>query len=176
MSVLFKELVAGAPIYALVKGDELKYHEGYIVTVGQQRMEMPQVGSQQMPMQMPQIKNVVDVTYSIDGKNYTDAVDVAASVFQTDKTGAIALVATDTEAIVRELHATQKSAENYISEAEVNLPKKEKQVKECKSWIAQLDTKYREKQETEERFAKIEESQRELGGKLDKILEKLEKA
>lgn len=174
MNTLFKDLTAGSAVYALVKGDELEYHEVSIISVGTPRIDMPKMDGQQ-PMQMPSMKNVVDVTYSIGGKNYTDAVDVTASVFPTNKPGAVTLVATDKESIVRELHATQKSDENYIEEAKNLVPKKKKRVEQCKELIAQLDTDYRERQETEKRFAKIEEAQKEQGSKLDKILALLEK-
>lgn len=174
MAMLFKDMTPGQTIYALVKGDELKYSEGSIVSVGQQRMEMPQTNGQ-MPMQIPSMRNVVDVTYSLDGKNYTDVVDVTASVFPTEKTGSVTLVSTDKDAVVKELYATLKTSENYLTEAEKNIPKKKKQIKECKALIAQLDTVYMEKQHTEERFTKIEETQKEQGGKLDKILDLLSK-
>jgi hypothetical protein len=118
---------------------------------------------------------VVDVTYAVDGKNYTDAVDVTASAFPTEKNGEVMMVATEKETVVKELHATLKTSENYISEAEKNVPKQKKRVKECKALIAQLDTEYMEKQHTEERFAKIEEAQREQGDKLDKIIDLLNK-
>lgn len=172
--MLFKDMTPGQTIYALVKGEELKYCEGSIVSVGQQRMEMPQANGQ-MPMQIPSMRNVVDVTYSLDGKNYTDVVDVTASVFPTEKTGSVTLVSTDKDAVVKELYATLKTSENYLTEAEKNIPKKKKQIKECKALIAQLDTVYMEKQHTEERFTKIEETQKEQGGKLDKILDLLSK-
>lgn len=174
MNTLFKELAAGAPVFALVKGDDLKYYEGSIISVGAPRMEMPKIEGQ-MTMQMPSMKNVVDVTYSIDGKNYTEAVDVTASVFPTGNPGAVTLVATEKEAIIRELHATQKSAENYIVEAKNLVPKREKQVEQCKQLIAELDTAFRERQETEQRFSKIEQAQKEQGSKLDKIIAMLEK-
>jgi hypothetical protein len=175
MNVLFKDLAPGQMVYALIKGDELKYCEGSIVSVGQQRMEMPQATPGQIPMQVPPIRNVVDVTYSLEGKNHTDAVDVTASVFTTNKPGDIALIATDKEAIVRELHATQNSSENYLKESEREIPRQKKRVKECKALIAQLDTDYKERQQTEERFTKLEETQREQGGKLDEILNLLKK-
>ena len=168
-------MTPGQSVYALVKGDELRYFEGCIVSVGQQRMEMPQSQASQMPMTMPSFKNVVDVTYTLDGKNYTDAVDVTASVFPTDKPGALSLVATDKDAIVRELHATLKTSENYLKEADREVPKQKKRVKDCKSLIAQLDTEYKDRQQNEERFAKLEEAQRQQGGKLDEILELLKK-
>ncbi len=177
MSVLFKEMTAGATVYALVKGEELKYLEGSVVSIGQQRSELPQMPAGQMPnpMQMPTIKHVVDVTYQLDGKNYTDAVDVTASVFPTDKPGSVTMVSTDKDAVVRELHATLKTSENYLTEAEKNVPKQKQRVEDCKALIAQLDTVYMERQQTEQRFSKIEEAQKEQGDKLDKILELLSK-
>ena len=170
MNVLFKDLTAGAPIYALLKDDEMKYAEGSVVSVGVQRTEVPQFSAGQMPLSMPSVRTVVDVTYCLDGKNYTDAVDVTASMFPTEKPGCVTLVSTDKNDVVRELHATLKKSENYLSEAEKQIPKEEKRVKRCKELIAKLDTSFQEKQKMEERFAKIEESQKEFGSKLDKIL------
>lgn len=170
MSVLFKDLTAGQPVYALMKGDDLSYCEGSIVSVGQQRMEVPQAAPGQMPMQMPSFKNVVDVTYTLDGKSYTDAVDVTASVFPTKNPGILTLVATDKDAVLRELNATLNASENYLKEAEREVPKQQKRVEDCKALIAQHDTKYKAQQQTEQRFAKLEDAQRQQGDKLDKIL------
>lgn len=172
MNVLFKDLTTGQTIFALMKGDELKYCEGSIVTVGPQRMEMPQSVPGQISM--PSFKNVVDVTYTLDGKNYTDAVDVTASVFSTNNPGTQSLVATDKDAVLRELHATLNTSENYLKEAEREVPKQEKRVKEAKELIAQLDTDFKERQQTEERFTKIESAQKDQGEKLDKILNLLQ--
>lgn len=169
MSILFKDLTAGQPVYALMKGDDLVYCEGCIVSVGQQRMEVPQSTPGQMPMQMPSFKNVVDVTYTLEGKNYTDAVEVTASVFPTKNPGVLSLVATEKDAVLRELNATLNASENYLKEAEREVPKHQKRVEDCKALIAQHDTKYKAQQQTEQRFAKIEETQKEQGGKLDDI-------
>ena len=164
---LFKGLAAGTVIYALMKGDELKYVEGSIVSVSQPRMNMPEMKPGQM--QLPSMQEVVDVTYSIDGKNYTDMVDVTASMFPTKNPGVLTLVSTDKDAVVRELHATLKASENYIKEAEREVPKQKKRIGQCKELIADLDTEFKERQDTENRFAKLEETQREQGGKLDDI-------
>lgn len=172
MSILFKDLTPASVIYALTKGDGLNYCEGSIVSIGQPRMNMPDMSKMG---QMPAMQNVIDVTYSLDGKNYTDTVDVTASVFSTKNTGAITLVSTDKDAIVRELHATLKTSENYIKEAEREVPKQKKRMKECKELIAQLDTDFKERQQTEERFAKIEEAQRKQGEQLDEMLSILRK-
>lgn len=172
-TILFKDLTAGSLVYALMKGDNLNYCEGSIVSVSQPRMNMPEMKPGQM--QMPQVQQVVDVTYSLDGKNYTDMVDVTAGMFPTKNPGVLTLVSTDKEAVVRELHATLKSSENYIKEAEREVPKQKKRVEQCNELIAQLDTEYKERQESEKRFAKIEETQRAQGGKLDQILALLQK-
>lgn len=50
-----------------------------------------------------------------------------------------------------------------------------KRMKECKELIAQLDTDFKERQQTEERFAKIEEAQRKQGEQLDEMLSILRK-
>jgi len=166
MNVLFKDLTPATVIYALIKGEEIKYCEGSIVSVSQPRMNMPEMKMGQMPT----MQNVVDVTYSLDGKNFTDMVDVTASMFSTKNPGALTLVSTDKENVVRELHATLKTSENYIKDAEKEVPRQKKRIKDCKALIAQLDTDFKEKQQTEERFAKLEETQKEQGGKLDEIL------
>ena len=168
MNTLLKDLTAGAVVYALMKDDELKYHEGCIVSVSRPRMNMPEMKPGQM--QLPAMQQVVDVTYSLDGKNYTDMVDVTASMFASKNPGVLTLITADKESIVRELHATLKASENYIKEAEREVPRQEKRVEDCRTLIAQLDTDYKERQQTEERFAKIETTQREQGSKLDEIL------
>lgn len=170
---LFKGLAAGTVIYALMKGDDMKYQEGSIVSVSQPRMNYPDMKPGQVSM--PAMQEVVDVTYSIDGKNYTDMVDVTASMFPTKNPGVLTLVSTDKDAIVRELRATLKTSENYIKEAEREVPRQEKRIGQCKELIAQLDTEFKEKQENEKRFAKIEETQKAQGGKLDQILALLQK-
>lgn len=164
---LFKGLAAGTVIYALMKGDDMKYQEGSIVSVSQPRMNVPEMKPGQM--QMPSMQEVVDVTYSLDGKNYTDMVEVTAGMFPTKNPGVLTLVSTEKDAIVRELRATLKTSENYIKEAEREVPKQEKRIGQCREWIAQLDTEFKEKQENEKRFAKLEEAQKEQGSKLDDI-------
>lgn len=172
-STTFKGLTAGTLVYALVKSDDLKYVEGSIVSVSQPRMNMPEMMPGQM--QLPSVQEVLDVTYTLDGKNYTDMVDATACMFPTKSPGALTLVSTDKDAIVRELRATLKSGENYLKEAEREVPKQKKRMEQCKELISQLDTEYKERQETEQRFAKIEETQRTQGGKLDQILALLQK-
>lgn len=176
-NILFKDLTAGSPIYALIKADnELQFSEGAIVSIGQQRAELSQPsanGAFPFPGNMPTPKTVVDVTYTIEGKNYTDAVDVTACMFPTEKTGAITLVATDKEPIIREIKATLKRSEDYLKSIEVEVPKNRKRVDDCKALIGLLDTEFAEKQEFENRIKKLEEGNATTNKLLNQILSKL---
>lgn len=165
-NILFKDLTVGSPVYALIKADsQLKYEEGTIVSIGQQRTEMPpmQPNAFPMPNNMPTTKAVVDVTYCVAGKNFTDAVEVTSYMFSTEKTGAITLVTTDKEPIIRELNATLKRSEDYLRNVETEVPKNKKRIEDCKALISQLDTKFAEKQEMENRIKSLEESNKKLG-------------
>lgn len=175
-NILFKDLTAGSPIYALIKADdELQFSEGAIVSIGQQRAELPSAnnGSFPFPGNMPTPKTVVDVTYTIEGKNYTDAVEVTACMFPTEKTGAITLVATDKEPVIREIKATLKRSEDYLKSVEVEVPKNRKRVEDCKTLISLLDTEYAEKQVFENRIKKLEEGSATTNKLLNQILSKL---
>lgn len=175
-TVLFKDLTPGSIIYALIKNpDDLCYTEGSIVSVGQPRVEMPEIKNGQFPtmqsFQSP--KNVVDVTYSLDGKNYTDQVDVTAYMFSTEKPGNISLITTDKDSIIRELKATLKRSEDYLKSTETEIPRNKKRTDDCKALISLLDTAYAEKQELENRIRKLEDGSAETNKLLNQILNKL---
>lgn len=173
---LFKDLSSGCAVYALVKKqDELVYTEGSIVSVGQPRVEIPanKTGQIQLGQAFQAPKTIVDVTYSLDGKNYTDAVEVTAYMFPTENPGAISLIATDKEPIIRELHATKKKASDYLKSIETEVPRNKKRIEDCDALISLLDTQYAEKQEIENRIKKLEDSSSKTNELLEKILNKL---
>lgn len=168
MNILFKDLSAGSTIYALIKRDnEIVYSEGTIVSIGQQRMDMS------TPHDFNSVKTVVDVTYCIEGKNYTDAVSITDSMFPTNNPGAISLIATDKTPIIQELRATRKKADDYIKATETEIPRNKKRVEDCDTLISLLDTEYAEKQEFEKRIKKLEDSGIETNRLLSQILAKL---
>ena len=170
MNTLFKDMAAGATVHALVKGEEMRYLTGTVVSIGQPRVDIPN------PIQGigQGYKQVVDVTFSIEGKSYTEAVDVTAYMFPTEKLGGVSLVATDADPIVRELHATEKIDADYLKQTKTEIPKREKRIEACQKLIAELDTEYKEKRETEDRFMRIEQKQEEFGGILKRILDAVE--
>lgn len=174
-NVLFKDLTAGAPIHALIKGDNMRYVEGQIVSVGVPRMEMPANPSSALALpSMP--KSVVDVTYSLEGKNYTDAIDVNVSMHPTDKPGATTLLSTDKATILRELRATLKIDEDYLANVKAEKARHEKSAVRCKELITALDTEFAEKQAFEQRIKTLEEGQSQTNNMLQQIIDKLNSA
>lgn len=172
-TVLFKDLTPGSVIYALIKNpNNLHYTEGSIVSISQARVDMPDFKNN--PMQAYQgFKNVVDVTYSLDGKNYTDVVEVTSCMFPTEKPGAISLITTDKDNIIRELQATLKRSTDYIKSTETEIPLNKKRIEDCEKLISSLDTSYAEKQILEMRIQKLENSSVETLDLLKQIAEKL---
>ena len=158
----------GGCIYALVKGDKLEYKEGKLVNVGVPRVEMGKDA-------LTSPRTVVDVTYSFGEATYTDVAEVTMPMLQTTKLGALALVATDSETILKEVRATLKTSENYVKEAKTEVPKNEKRIEQCKELIGQLDTAFAERQEFEQRISKLENSSAETNKLLNQILKKLDK-
>jgi len=68
-----------------------------------------------MPKEMAMPKNVIDITYELDGVNYTDTVNVTDSMFSTTKLGSIALLTTSKDIILRELRASLKLDEEFLA-------------------------------------------------------------
>ena len=171
--ILFKDLTAGATIHALIKGDNMRYVEGQIVSVGAPRYDIPKDNGS-MQMAMPAIPTyVVDVTYSLEGKNFTDAIGVDASMFPTKQPGDTTLLATDKATILRELRATLKIDEDYLVHVDDEKARREKSVDKCRELIALLDTEFAEKQAFEQRIKALEDGQGQTNSILQQILDKL---
>ena len=162
--IFFKDLQAESIIYALIKDDELKYVEGQIISIGMQRPDLQKA---------PNSLYVIDVTYTLDNKTYTDAVDLNAYMFSTKNPGTITLVSTDQDTILQEVKATLKTSESYLEEAKTKVPRNQNRVKQCKDLIAKLDKEYAQQQAMESRVTRLEESVTETNGLLKELINKI---
>lgn len=160
----FKELRPNNPIHILDKSDGVRYMQGKVVNVGQPRFDTPQ-NTQPAQMQMPQM--VVDITVEAGGKTETYKFAEGASIAAVSGM----LFSTDKEGIIREVDATIAHCEQYFADKE----KMEKMYEQSKALKGELDTAYKEKQETENRFKTIEDTQKEQGNMLKEILGILKK-
>lgn len=162
----FKELKPNYPIRILDKTEGVKYVLGKVLNVGQPRYDMP---TQQAPGSMPNFSMPsmkVDVTIEADGKTKTYVFDENAA---TASVGNV-LFSTDKEGIIRELDATITHCEQYLSEEE----RVKKDLEESKVLKGQLDTSYKDKQETDARFKEISDWQSRMGEMMQKVLQKLD--
>lgn len=166
--MIFKNLPKGSTIYLLVKNDELKYIEGTLNSVSAPRMEMN-------PNQFPSSRTVIDMTFTVEGKTYTEAVDEQACMVESKQVGGVNLLAADKDSILQELKLTLKNSEEYLKSVETEVPKQQNRVEQCKELIASLDTEYAEKKAFDSRITKLEESAQETNAILKQILNKLDK-
>lgn len=173
MEKLIKDLNTGSTIYALIKGEDLKYIEGTVTNLGTPRSEFPKIDPMQNYQPALPPKTVVDLTYSLENKTYTDTVETTSYMFPTDKPGVITLVATSVDPIVRELKASLKSNEDYLKETEKGIPTAKKKIGQCQDLIAKLDVEFAQKQQLEQRIARLEASGERFNDLLQKILNKL---
>jgi len=167
MSKIFKELQTGNTLYVLVKADQkLTYEETTVISVSAPRTEMPQ--TPQFPVNSA-FKQVVDITYSVGGKTYTDTADVTASMLQSGAVTTPTLVATEKDFVLNELKETLKQSEKWVKDVD----KHKKRIKDCKTLISELDTEFKEREATENRLSKLEETSQQTNDMLRELIQKM---
>lgn len=143
----FKELKSGYPIYLLDR-NSLTYSQAKVMAIS-----MPHADRQTYTM-------MIDITIQSDGKQNTYSVSENECIAYA---GSL-LIASDKQHIVNDVKSIQQQAEDTLSKVDELKMK----VSTCQALLAELDTTFRDKQETEKRFQSIEE-------KMDKILTMLNK-
>lgn len=148
----FKDLKSGYPIYLLDR-TALRYEQGKVMAVGMPHADL-QAGNFG--------KMLIDVTIQADGKQNT------YSVSDTEKTayaGSL-LIACEKECVINEVRAINAQAEETLAKVEAS----RKTVANCKTLLEELDTTFKDKQETEHRFLKLEERFGSIEDKMDRLL------
>lgn len=153
----FKELKSGYPVYLLDR-NALRYEQGKVMAVGLPHADM-QPGSYG--------KLLVDVTIQTDGKQNTYSV---SDTEQTAYAGSL-LITCNKECVVNEVRAINAQAEETLAKVETA----RKTVADCKTLLEELDTTFKDKQETERRFQKIDERFGGIEDKMDRILSAISK-
>lgn len=145
--MLFKDIKQNYPVYILDK-QEFCIIPGKATAVSFPRVEMNQkTGRSEM---------VVDITVEANGKTATYAIPENLSVTYA---GNIVL-STDKQGLTGEVEAMVASADQVIA----SVPHAQKIKDKAPAILADLNPVYREKQETEQRFGKIEGSISEMKG------------
>lgn len=149
----FKDLKSGYPIYLLDR-TTLKYTQGKVMAIGIPHADV-QPGNYG--------KMLIDVSIQTnDGKQNTYSV---SDIEQTAYAGTL-LLTCNKDCVVNEVRAINAQAEDTLTKVEAA----RKTVDSCKTLLEELDTAFKDKQETEKRFQKIDERFSGMEDKMEKIL------
>ncbi len=149
----FKDLKSGYPVYLLDR-TALKYEQGKVMAVSLPHADM-QPGNYG--------KMLVDISIQTnDGKQNTYSV---SDTEQTAYAGNL-LITCSKECVVNEVRAINAQAEEILAKADTA----QRTVDSCKALLEELDTAFKDKQETEKKFNKIDERFSAMEDKMDKIL------
>ena len=147
----FRDLKSGYPVYLLDR-TALKYEQGKVMSVSSPHTDT-------MPGNYG--KMLVDITIQTDGKQNTYSV---TDTEQTAYAGTL-LITCNKECVVNEVRAINSQAEESLAK----VGEMQQRVASCKALLEELDTTFKDKQETEKRFCKIDERFSGMEDKMDKI-------
>lgn len=150
--MIFRELTQGATLYMLHKAD-MTISEGIISDVSKPHLE------NYNPMRTAQM--LVDVTAMIDGVQKTFVTPESLSVTYASDT----IVCADKESLMREIKTMKAQSEDIVN----NFDAHKERITKCDTLLADLSPEIKEKKQTEERFAKLEDAL----ANITKMMEKL---
>lgn len=149
----FKDLKTGYPIYLLDR-IALRFEQGKVMAVSSPHADMQPGNFGKM---------LVDISIQTkDGKQNTYSV---SDTEQTAYAGNL-LLTCNKECVVNEVRAINAQAEETLAKVDAS----RKTMDGCKALLEELDTAFKDKQETEKRFLKIDERFSAMEGKMDKLL------
>lgn len=155
--LLFRDIKQNYPVYIL-NTQELSLTQGKATQVAFPRLEMNQkTGKTEM---------VVDVTIEADGKTATYSIPEGHSITYAGHL----VLATEKAGLVGEVEAQKANAEQILASA----AKAQNIIDKAPALLAELNPIYKEKQETEHRFGKIEGSIGEMKELMKKQQEMME--
>lgn len=152
----FRDIRQNSTVHLLDK-PTMQYIETKVEAVGMPHFATPQVG------QTAQTGQVVDVT--IKGVSYVVACD--NSIAYSDKV----VFATDKALLLPEVKRLKTEAENILA----SVDKAKETVTKCNQLLCELDTAFKEKQETDKRMGKMEEKINSLSDMLSSFISEFKK-
>ena len=139
--MLFKDIKQNYPVYILDKQD-LSLTQGKVTAIGFPRLDMnPKTGKSDM---------VVDVTIDANGKVGTYTIPDSLSITYAGNL----VLSTDKMGLAGEIESMKTTAEQVIA----SVDRQKEILQKASSLLAELNPAYKERQETEQRFNKIEGS------------------
>lgn len=156
---MFKDIKQNYPVYIFDK-QAVEYIQGKVTSVSLPRLQRDINGM----TSMSQIGNsmVIDVTIDAGGRSATYTIPENLCVTYAGNL----VLSTETEGIVREIEAMNKTAEQALAMVD-----RQKEIKDkTAALLVELNPVYKEKRDTEERFNKIESSVSEMKNMLSSFI------
>lgn len=154
----FKDLKSGHAIHLLDR-TALAYEQGNVMAVG-----LPHADTQPGSYG----KMLIDITIQTkDGKRNTYSV---SDTEQTAYAGSL-LITCNKECVTGEVRSIKAQAEDTLAKVDAS----RKAVTACQALLEELDTAFKDKQETERRFRKIDERFTGIEDKMDRLLSAINK-
>ena len=157
--MIFKELKKGLPVYILNK-NTLEYSQGKVIQDATPQRMNPTFGQGLL----------TDVSIEAGGvsKIWTLPADQKVAEMQNDSDTIIAIDKSTILAMIKSIHG---ECESYLE----GVPHYEEKLQKAKELISELDQNYKQQQQTEERFTKIEQSIDGIQSALSEILKAVKK-
>lgn len=155
----FKEIKQGHTVYILDK-ERLTLSEGRVTQAA------PHLGGTLGTYTQAQGQLMVDVTIEADGKAQTYTIPETLAVTFANNI----VLATTQQGLSGEVQRMKSEAERILA----SVDRQKEIVNKAGGLLAELNPQYKEKQETERRFGKIEESVNGIQSMIKQLLDKLE--
>ena len=133
------------------------------------QISTPHITTDKNKIAKGQFMTVVDVSANVDGK--IQSIELPDNISYTASDDGSLLIATNKDDIVNGIKFIKAQSEDALR----LVPQHKETIKKCDVLLQDFDPSYRQTADNEERFAKIEQVQKEQGSKLDKIIAMLEK-
>ncbi len=154
----FKDLKSGYPAYLLDR-TALRYEQGKVMAVSPPHADVQPGNFGKMLVEVGiQTKDGKQNTYSVSDTE------------QTAYAGSL-LITCNKECVVNEVRAIKAQAEETLAKVETS----RKTAEDCKALLEELDTNFKDRQETEKRFQKIDERFTGIEDKMDRLLSAINK-
>ena len=151
----FKDLTQNSPVYILDK-QSMTLTQGKVVSRGFPRMDIsPMSGTSGM---------VVDISIESDGKTANYVIPESSSVTYAGNL----VLSVDKPGLVSEVQAMKAGAEQHLA----SVDRQRQIIEKSTSRLEELDQTFKERQETDKRFSKIENSVNELKDMITQMIKR----
>lgn len=153
--MLFKDLKNNYPIYIFDRAD-ISVREGKVINIGLPHYDLHYNPSTEM---------VTDITVKVDDTTKTYTFKDSSEIGYADNL----IISPNRDSILREVQIIKDQAEQALKQ----VPVQKESIEKCNKILSEFNPVFKEKQETEERFSKLESSVGDIKDMLSNLMNKI---